>query len=44
VLCIFLCFALGVANIFHPTQPLVIPFSIVCLYVSHGLSAAAICV
>ncbi|EAT90712.1 hypothetical protein SNOG_02500 [Parastagonospora nodorum SN15] len=29
VLCIFLCFALGVANIFHPT--FVIAFSIVCL-------------
>lgn len=31
VLCIFLCFALGVANIFHAT--FVIAFSIVCLYV-----------
>jgi hypothetical protein len=29
VLCIFLCFALGIANIFHPT--FVIAFSIVCL-------------
>ena len=32
VLCIFLCFALGVANIFHAN--FVIAFSIVCLYVS----------
>jgi hypothetical protein len=31
VLCIFLCFALGIANIFHPT--FVIAFSIVCLCV-----------
>jgi hypothetical protein len=30
VLCIFLCFALGIANIFHAT--FVIAFSIVCLY------------
>jgi hypothetical protein len=29
VLCIVLCFALGIANIFHPT--FVIAFSIVCL-------------
>ncbi|KAK3203158.1 hypothetical protein GRF29_112g398985 [Pseudopithomyces chartarum] len=29
VVCIFLCFALGISNIFNP--PLVIPFSIVCL-------------
>lgn len=32
MLCIFLCFALGIANIFH-VKVLVIPFSIVCLYV-----------
>jgi hypothetical protein len=31
VLCIFLCFALGVANLFNVLKPLVIPFSIVCL-------------
>jgi hypothetical protein len=31
VLCIFLCFALGISNIFHAT--FVIAFSIVCLYV-----------
>jgi hypothetical protein len=30
VLCIFLCFALGIANIFHAN--FVIAFSIVCLY------------
>jgi hypothetical protein len=36
VLCIFLCFALGIANIFHAT--FVIAFSIVCLCVcSHML-------
>jgi hypothetical protein len=34
VLCIFLCFALGIANIFHAT--FVIAFSIVCLYESHS--------
>ncbi|KAL5114452.1 Golgi apparatus membrane protein tvp18 [Pleosporales sp. CAS-2024a] len=32
VLCIFLCFALGISNIFHPT--FVIAFSIVCLVCS----------
>lgn len=32
VLCIFLCFALGVANIFH--FGLVIIFSVICLCVS----------
>jgi hypothetical protein len=31
VLCIVLCFALGIANIFHAN--FVIAFSIVCLYV-----------
>lgn len=33
VLCIFLCFALGVANIFH--VGFVIAFSIICLYVPY---------
>lgn len=33
MLCIFLCFALGIANIFHAT--FVIAFSIVCLYELH---------
>jgi hypothetical protein len=37
VLCIFLCFALGIANIFHPT--FVIAFSIVCLYESHSFQS-----
>ena len=32
VLCIFLCFALGIANIFHAN--FVIAFSIVCLYIA----------
>ncbi|KAI4233114.1 MAG: hypothetical protein L6R40_007179 [Gallowayella cf. fulva] len=29
ILCIFLCIALGIANIFNP--PIIIPFSIICL-------------
>lgn len=32
MLCIVLCFALGIGNIFHAS--FVVPFSIVCLYVS----------
>ena len=35
MLCIVLCFALGIANIFNANW--VIAFSIVCLYVSRGL-------
>lgn len=33
ILCIFLCIALGIANIFNP--PIIIPFSIICLFVVH---------
>ena len=33
VLCIVLCFALGIANIFHFTKPILIIFSVICLYV-----------
>lgn len=38
MLCIFLCFALGIANIFHAN--FVIAFSIVCLYGPHPLCRA----
>jgi len=41
VLCIFLCFALGIANIFHAN--FVIVFSIICLYVSASLSSVETC-
>ncbi|KAI9889534.1 MAG: Golgi apparatus membrane protein tvp18 [Vezdaea aestivalis] len=34
VLCMILCFALGLANIFHLAKPLVIIFSIICLVCS----------
>lgn len=36
MLCIFLCFALGIANIFHAN--FVIAFSIICLYVATRLT------
>jgi len=38
VLCIILCFALGIANIFHAN--FVIAFSIVCLYVPTSTSTS----
>ncbi|KAF5848680.1 hypothetical protein GGP41_009797 [Bipolaris sorokiniana] len=41
VLCIFLCFALGIANIFHAN--FVIAFSIVCLYSSYPLCRTGVC-
>lgn len=31
VLCMFLCIALGIANLFHIFKPLIIIFSIICL-------------
>lgn len=34
VLCILLCFALGIANFFHLSKPIIILFSAICLYVS----------
>ena len=38
VLCILLCFALGIANFFHLSKPIIILFSAICLYVSLSFS------
>ena len=41
VLCIILCFALGIANIFH--FDIIILWSVICLYVLSSSSSSSCC-